>query len=678
MQTRHARARMAAIRTVRRTRHAVSTAWTQVGHGVDAVLFDAARSSRPTWSRATWSSSACPCLVDSGRFGMKPLTFCALGEVRILVREDWLQVAQRADPRPRERAGRARASDWSDGVTHEPGADAPHRRRTAGRREPPRGASPPSPTWRSSRSTRRTHLDAWSLRRTPRRIPASTRSRAAPTRACTAASCGRCASSPASARRRTPTSASSFLLAQGQTGLSTAFDMPTLMGYDADHPRALGEVGREGVAVSSLADMEALFAGIPLDQVTTSMTINCTRQRPAGDVLRHGRAARHPARASSAARSRTTCSRSSSRRRSGSRPPAPSMRIIVDMIEFCAAHAPRWHPVSISGYHIREAGSTAVQELAFTLADGIGYVQAASSAASTSTSFAPRLSFFFDVHNDFFEEIAKFRAARRMWATIMRERFGAKKPRSLAAAHARADRGLLADRAAAAQQRRARRPAGAGRRCSAARSRCTPTRSTRPSRCRPRRRCSIALRTQQIIAEETGVANIVDPLGGSYSVETLTDRLEREAFAYIEQHRRAWAASSAPSSRAIPQQEIAEAAYRYQRQLDRGEKVIVGVNKYQRRATSRRSRSCASATTSSARQVAARARAQAGARRRGGARRARPRCAPRRASGAQPDAADHRRGEAPRCTVGEISDVFRDGVRRLPRPGVDLRSDCGP
>src|SRR5574337_836118 len=222
-----------------------------------------------------------------------------------------------------------------------------------------------------------------------------------------------------------------YLLAQGQTGLSTAFDMPTLMGYDADHPRALGEVGREGVAVSSLADMEALFAEIPLDRVTTSMTVNCTASVLLAMYFAVAERRGIPWN-SLGGTIQNDMLKEFIAQKEWISPPTPSVRVVVDMIDFCAREVPRWNSVSISGYHIREAGSTAAQELAFTLADGIGYVQAATSRGLDVDSFAPRLSFFFNLHNDFFEEIAKLRAARRLWARIMRERFGARDPRSWA------------------------------------------------------------------------------------------------------------------------------------------------------------------------------------------------------------------------------------------------------
>ena len=369
-----------------------------------------------------------------------------------------------------------------------------------------------------------------------------------------------------------------FLLSQGQTGLSTAFDMPTLMGYDADHPRARGEVGREGVAVTSLADMEALFAGIPLDQVTTSMTVNCTASillamyfavaEGRGIPLHQlGGTIQNDMLKEFIAQKEWIC------------PPEPSVRIITDMIEFCTREAPRWHPISISGYHIREAGSTAAQELAFTLADGIGYVQAAVERGLDVDSFAPRLSFFFNVHNDFFEEIAKFRAARRMWAKIMRERFGAKNPRSwLLRTHAQ-----TAGCSLTAQQplNNIVRVAIQALAAVLGGTQSLHTNSMDETLALPSEQAVlVALRTQQIIAEETGVANFVDPLGGSYAVEAQTDRIEAEAWEYIRRIDELGGIVRAIEL-GFPQKEIADAAYRYQQQLERGEKVIVGVNKYQ-------------------------------------------------------------------------------------------------
>src|SRR5262250_829404 len=368
-----------------------------------------------------------------------------------------------------------------------------------------------------------------------------------------------------------------FLLSQGQTGLSTAFDMPTLMGYDADHPRARGEVGREGVAVSSLADMDALFADIPLDRVTTSMTVNCSAsivlamyfamaERRGIPLDRLGGTIQNDMLKEFIAQKEWIC------------PPEPAMRIVVDMIEFCTTHAPRWHAVSISGYHIREAGSTAAQELAFTLADGIGYVQAAVERGLDVDRFAQRLSFFFNLHNDFFEEIAKLRAARRLWAKIMRERFGAKQPRSwLLRMHTQ-----TAGCSLTAQQpiNNVVRVAIQALAAVLGGTQSLHTNSMDETLALPTEAAALtALRTQQIVAEESGVINTADPLGGSYADEALTDRLEREASAYIDRIDRMGGIIRAIEL-GFPQQEIADASYHYQRQLDRGEKIVVGVNRY--------------------------------------------------------------------------------------------------
>ena len=369
-----------------------------------------------------------------------------------------------------------------------------------------------------------------------------------------------------------------FLLAQGQTGLSTAFDMPTLMGYDADHPRALGEVGREGVAVSGISDMEALFADIPLEQVTTSMTVNCT-----ASVLLAMYFAVAQRRGVSLDKLGGTIQNDMLKefiaQKEWISPPEPSVRVIVDMIEFCARQAPRWHAVSISGYHIREAGSTAAQELAFTLADGIGYVQAAVERGLDVDGFAPRLSFFFNLHNDFFEEIAKLRAARRMWATIMRERFGARHPRSwLLRTHTQTAGCSLTAQQPLNNIVRVAIQALAG---VLGGTQSLHTNSMDETLALPSEQAVlVALRTQQIIAEETGVANFVDPLGGSYAIEALTDRLEQEAYTYIKRIDELGGIIHAIEL-GYPQKEIAEAAYRYQQQLDRGDKIMVGVNKYQ-------------------------------------------------------------------------------------------------
>jgi methylmalonyl-CoA mutase N-terminal domain/subunit len=369
-----------------------------------------------------------------------------------------------------------------------------------------------------------------------------------------------------------------FLLGQGQTGLSTAFDMPTLMGYDADHPRARGEVGREGVAVSTLDDMRTLFGGIRLDEVTTSMTVNCSASillamylalaeeqgvswRAVGGTIQNDMLKEF------IAQKEWIC------------PPEPAVRIVVDMIEFCARETPRWHPVSISGYHIREAGSTAVQELAFTLADGLAYVQAAVARGLAVDDFAPRLSFFFNLHNDFLEEVAKLRAARRLWATLMRERFGARAPRSLMLrTHAQTAGCSLTAQQPVNNVVRVAIQALAG---VLGGVQSLHTNSLDETLALPSEQAAmVALRTQQIIAEESGVTNVVDPLGGSWAIEALTDRMEQEALAYIRRIDELGGMLRAIEV-GFPQKEIADAAYVYQQQLDRGEKVMVGMNRYQ-------------------------------------------------------------------------------------------------
>jgi methylmalonyl-CoA mutase N-terminal domain/subunit len=368
-----------------------------------------------------------------------------------------------------------------------------------------------------------------------------------------------------------------FLLQQGQTGLSTAFDMPTLMGYDCDHPRARGEVGREGVSISSLADMEILFDEIKLDEVSTSMTINCS-----ASIILAMYLAVAEKQGISWDRLEGTIQNDMLKEFIAQRewicPPEPSVKIVVDMIEFCAKHVPKWHPVSISGYHIREAGSTAVQELAFTLADGIGYVHSAVERGLDVDSFAPQLSFFFNVHNDFLEEVAKFRASRRMWAKIMRERFGAKNPKSwMLRTHAQ-----TAGASLTAQQpiNNVVRVAIQALAAIMGGTQSLHTNSMDETLSLPTEEAvTVALRTQQIIAEESGVANTIDPLGGSYLIESLTDRIEAEAFEYIKKIDDLGNIIKAINA-GFPQNEIAEASYRYQMELDRGEKTIVGVNKY--------------------------------------------------------------------------------------------------
>jgi methylmalonyl-CoA mutase N-terminal domain/subunit len=368
-----------------------------------------------------------------------------------------------------------------------------------------------------------------------------------------------------------------YLLAQGQTGLSTAFDMPALMGYDADHPRARGEVGKEGVSISTLADFERLFADIPLGDVTTSMTINCTasialamylavadKQGVAWDRL--GGTMQNDMLKEFIAQKEWIC------------PPEPAVRIVTDMIEFTAKHVPRFNPVSISGYHIREAGATAVQELAFTLADGLGYVEAALARGLSIDSFAPRLSFFFDIHNDFFEEIAKLRAARRLWARFMKERYGAKKAESMRLRTHTQTAGV----SATAQQplNNVARVALQALAAVLGGAQSLHTNSYDETWALPTEEAvTVALRTQQVIAEETGVALTVDPLGGSYFLEKLTDEMEAGALAYI-QRIDAMGGMIRAIDEGYPQKEIADAAYRYQLLEDRGEKVVVGVNKY--------------------------------------------------------------------------------------------------
>jgi len=368
-----------------------------------------------------------------------------------------------------------------------------------------------------------------------------------------------------------------YLLEQGQTGLSTAFDFPTLMGYDSDSPRALGEVGMCGVAVDTLRDMEVLYGGIPLDQVTTSMTIN----GPAIVLLAFYVAladVRGIPRTAIGGTVQNDCLKEFIAQHAWLVPPRPAMRIVTDMIEFCSTEVPKWNTVSISGYHIREAGATAAQELAFTLADGIGYVESCLERGLDIDAFAPRLSFFFDVHNDFFEEIAKFRAARRIWARLMKDRFGAKKTESMKLrTHAQ-----TAGVSLTAQQpyNNVVRVALQAMAAVLGGTQSLHTNSLDETYALPTEDAvTIALRTQQIIAEETGVASAIDPLGGSYFVEEMTDRIEAEALGYIRRIDEMGGMVSA-IEKGYPQREIAASAYRFQRQLEQGERVMVGVNKY--------------------------------------------------------------------------------------------------
>jgi methylmalonyl-CoA mutase N-terminal domain/subunit len=368
-----------------------------------------------------------------------------------------------------------------------------------------------------------------------------------------------------------------FLLAQGQTGLSTAFDMPTLMGFDPDDEKSRGEVGREGVSVASVADMQRLFHGIALDQVTTSMTINAPAVVLLAFYIVAAERAGVPPEALGGTLQNDMLKEFIAQKEwiCGVR---PSLRIVRDMLVFCTARMPRWNTISISGYHIREAGATAVQELAFTLADGIAYVELGRDAGLDVDAFASRLSFFWDVHNDFFEEIAKLRAARRMWAHIMRDRFGAKTARAqMLRAHAQtAGVSLVAQQPLNNVVRTTIQAVAAV----LGGTQSLHTNSFDETFALPTEdAATLALRTQQIIAEESGVPAVADPLGGSYFVEALTDRMEAEATRLLET-----IDAMGGMVRAVelgwPQREIAEAAYRHQRQVDLGERPIVGVNRH--------------------------------------------------------------------------------------------------
>lgn len=369
-----------------------------------------------------------------------------------------------------------------------------------------------------------------------------------------------------------------FLLKSGQTGLSVAFDLPTQIGYDSDHPLAQGEVGKVGVAIDSLWDMERLFQGIPLDQVSTSMTINAPcavilamylavaekqgvpfdrlRGTVQNDILKE-----YPARGTYIFG------------------PRPSMRLVTDIFAYCTQHVPQWNTISISGYHIREAGATAVQEVAFTLANGIAYVEAAIQAGLKVDEFGPRLSFFFNSHQDFFEEIAKFRAARRLWAKIMKERFGAQDPRSqMLRFHTQ-----TAGCSLTAQQplNNIMRTAFEALAAVLGGTQSLHTNSFDEALALPSELAvQVALRTQQVIAYETAVCDTVDPLAGSYYLEKLTDEIEARAQAYIDQIDRMGGAVAAIEKGFI-QKEIADSAYRYQKEVESGERIVVGLNKFQ-------------------------------------------------------------------------------------------------
>ncbi|MGH3027975.1 MAG: acyl-CoA mutase large subunit family protein [Gaiellaceae bacterium] len=369
-----------------------------------------------------------------------------------------------------------------------------------------------------------------------------------------------------------------YLLEHGQTGLSTAFDMPTLMGYDSDHAKSLGEVGREGVAIDSLEDMEQLFAGIPLDEVSTSMTINAPAAMLLAFYICVGEE-QGVARDRLRGTIQTDILKEYIAQKEWIFPPEPSMRLCVDMIEFCAKEVPQWHPVSISGYHIREAGSTAAQELAFTLADGFAYVEAATARGLDVDDFAPRLSFFFNAHIDFFEEIAKYRAARRIWARELRERYGAKNPRSwLMRFHTQ-----TAGVSLTAQQPEVNivRTAIEALAAVLGGTQSLHTNSFDEALALPTEHAAkLALRTQQVIAHETGVTDTIDPLGGSYFVEDLTNRLEAEAYDYFGRIRELGGVVAAIRENFF-QREIAEASFRFQNEVEAGQRVIVGVNRFQ-------------------------------------------------------------------------------------------------
>ncbi|HXV86634.1 MAG TPA: methylmalonyl-CoA mutase family protein [Gemmatimonadales bacterium] len=368
-----------------------------------------------------------------------------------------------------------------------------------------------------------------------------------------------------------------FLLNRGQTGLSVAFDFPTLMGYDSDHPRAEGEVGKCGVAVSSLADMETLFSGIPLDQVSTSMTIN----GPAAMLLCFYVAAAERQGVDSS-RLRGTVQNDILKEYMAQHawvfPVEPALKVIVDVFEWAAEHAPLWNTISISGYHIREAGATAVQELAFTLANGFEYVERGLARGLDLDAFAPRLSFFWDIHNDLFEEVAKLRAARRIWARHLRERYHAKNPRSwMMRFHCQ-----TAGVSLTAQQplNNVVRVAYQALAAVLGGTQSLHTNSLDETLALPSQEAvQLALRTQQILAHETGVANVADPLGGSYYLESLTNRLEQEAEALFQEIQRVGGVVRGIESGWF-QRHIAQSATRAQHEVEQGQRVVVGVNEY--------------------------------------------------------------------------------------------------
>jgi methylmalonyl-CoA mutase, N-terminal domain len=369
-----------------------------------------------------------------------------------------------------------------------------------------------------------------------------------------------------------------FLLAQGQTGLSVAFDLPTQIGYDSDHPLSAGEVGKVGVAIDSLADMETLFGGIPLDKVSTSMTINA----PAAVLLAMYIAVAEKQGVAADKLDGTIQNdilKEYVARGTYIFPPSPSMRLITDIFAYCAKEVPNWNTISISGYHIREAGSTAIQEVAFTLADGIAYVEAAIKAGLDVDDFAPRLSFFFNAHNDLFEEAAKFRAARRVWARIMKERFGAKNPKSLMLRfHTQTGGSTLT---AQQPENNVVRVTIQALAAVLGGTQSLHTNSKDEALALPTEASvRIALRTQQILAYESGVAETPDPLAGSYYVESLTDSIEKGALDYLKRIDGLGGAVKAIEQGYI-QQEIQDSAYAWQMEMEKGERIVVGLNKFQ-------------------------------------------------------------------------------------------------
>ncbi len=368
-----------------------------------------------------------------------------------------------------------------------------------------------------------------------------------------------------------------YLLANGTAGLSVAYDMPTLYGYDTDDPEAEGEFGTCGVAVSSLADMEVLFDGIPLDKVTTSMTINSPAAMIWAMYLVNAQNRGFPLEVLSGT-TQNDILKEYIAQKEYIFPPRPSTKLVVDTFDYGARYVPRWNTVSISGYHIREAGATALQELAFTLADGIQYVQSAVDAGLDVDSFAPRLSFFFDIHNDFLEEIAKLRAARRIWAKVMQERFGAREERSLwCRFHCQtAGVSLFAEQ----PENNIVRTAIQALAAVLGGAQSLHTNSMDEAMALPSEKAvRIALRTQQIIAYESGVTNTVDPLGGSYAIEALTSRMEEGCFDYFSRIDAMGGMLSA-IEKGFPQREIADSAYRYQQEVDGRQRILVGVNDY--------------------------------------------------------------------------------------------------